>query len=153
MRQRPEEEISAKGYLCSLLTSPVMEVKFLAENFLFELCKQNVRRFLKHFGYGNAAGLLARKGLMTGGNCRDSKNYSEDEDSDTEEHRQHLNSVNPISGCIEPVHPSRFEGMSEEQKEHEAVKLANIIDRLHSLGVVKPGKLGKSITSKKAFSD
>ena len=33
--------------------------------------------------------------------------------------------------------------MSEEQKEYEANKLANIIDRLHSLGVVKPGKLGK----------
>ena len=32
--------------------------------------------------------------------------------------------------------------MSEEQKEYEANKLANIIDRLHSLGVVKPGKLG-----------
>ena len=43
--------------------------------------------------------------------------------------------------------------MSEEQKEHEAVKLANIIDRLHSLGVVKPGKLGKSIISEKSFSD
>ena len=43
--------------------------------------------------------------------------------------------------------------MSEEQKEHEAVKLANIIDRLHSLGVVKPGKLGKSIISKRSFSD
>ena len=43
--------------------------------------------------------------------------------------------------------------MSEEQKEHEAVKLANIIDRLHSLGVVKPGKLGKSIISERSFSD
>ena len=43
--------------------------------------------------------------------------------------------------------------MSEEQKEHEAVKLANIIDRLHSLGVVKPGKLGKSIISERSFFD
>ena len=33
--------------------------------------------------------------------------------------------------------------MSEEQKEHEAMKLANLIDRLHSMGIVKPGKLGK----------
>ena len=64
-----------------------------------------------------------------------------------------IHRVNPVSGYVEPERPSPFEGMSEEQKEHEAVKLANIIDRLHSLGVVKPGKLGKSITSKKAFSD
>ena len=61
--------------------------------------------------------------------------------------------VNPVSGYVEPERPSPFEGMSEEQKEHEAVKLANIIDRLHSLGVVKPGKLGKSIISERSFSD
>ena len=53
--------------------------------------------------------------------------------------------VNPVSGYAEPQRPSPFAGMSEEQKEHEAVKLANIIDRLHSLGVVKPGKLGKIV--------
>ena len=53
--------------------------------------------------------------------------------------------VNPVSGYVEPQRPSPFAGMSEEQKEHEAVKLANIIDRLHSLGVVKPGKLGKLV--------
>ena len=51
--------------------------------------------------------------------------------------------VNPVSGYLEPERPSPFAGMSEEQKEYEANKLANIIDRLHSLGVVKPGKLGK----------
>ena len=51
--------------------------------------------------------------------------------------------MNPVSGCVEPERPSPFAGMSEEQKEYEANKLANIIDRLHSLGVVKPGKLGK----------
>ena len=54
----------------------------------------------------------------------------------------HIFRINPVSGYVEPDRPSPFEGMSEEQKEHEAVKLANIIDRLHSLGVVKPGKLG-----------
>ena len=36
-----------------------------------------------------------------------------------------------------------FEGMSEEQKEYEAVKLANLIDKLHTMGVVKPAKLGE----------
>ena len=48
-----------------------------------------VRRMIKYTGYGNAAGLLARKGLMGGakhtkeGAC----NYSSSEsDSDTEEY-------------------------------------------------------------------
>ena len=36
-----------------------------------------------------------------------------------------------------------FEGMSEEQKEYEAVRLANLIDKLHTMGVVKPAKLGE----------
>ena len=53
--------------------------------------------------------------------------------------------VNPVSGYVEPQRQSPFAGMSEEQKEHEAVKLANIIDRLHNLGVVKPAKLGKVV--------
>jgi hypothetical protein len=79
---------------------------------------------------------------MAGGSGSRGIQYSDDDDSDTEEYRQNAHMVNPVSGYVEPERPSPFEGMSEEQKEHEAVKLANIIDRLHSLGVVKPGKLG-----------
>ena len=80
---------------------------------------------------------------MAGGNGSRVNQYSDDEDSDTEEYKQNAHMINPVSGYVEPDRPSPFEGMSEDQKEHEAVKLANIIDRLHSLGVVKPGKLGK----------
>ena len=53
-----------------------------------------------------------------------------------------ISRINPVTGYVEQEKPSPFEGMTEEQKEHEAMKLANIIDRLHSLGVVKPGRLG-----------
>ena len=43
---------------------------------------------VKHTGYGNAAGLLARRGLMAGaGRGRGRGNYSSDEESDTEEYR------------------------------------------------------------------
>ncbi len=45
-----------------------------------------VSRFIKYTGYGNAAGLLAARGLLRGG--RDSGIYSEDEDSETEEYRE-----------------------------------------------------------------
>ena len=79
--------------------------------FMFILCKEKVGRFVKHTGYGkklkmkpdflkycfsiclfppplflgNAAGLLARRGLMMGG--RGENTYSDtDTDSDTEEY-------------------------------------------------------------------
>ena len=43
-----------------------------------------VGRFVKYTGYGNAAGLLAQRGLMCGGHGAEYS--SESEDSDTEEY-------------------------------------------------------------------
>lgn len=45
-----------------------------------------VSRFIKYTGYGNAAGLLAARGLMRGGQIPG--HYSEDEDSETEEYKE-----------------------------------------------------------------
>lgn len=50
--------------------------------------------------------------------------------------------VNPIVGCVEPARPSPFEGMSEEQKEHEAMKLVSLINDLQNMGVVQPAVPG-----------
>lgn len=44
-----------------------------------------VDNLLKYTGYGNAAGLLVARGLLAGG--RGETQYSEDEDSDTEEYK------------------------------------------------------------------
>lgn len=38
--------------------------------------------------------------------------------------------INPVVGCIQEETPDPFEGMSEEQKEYEAVCLINMIDKL-----------------------
>lgn len=38
--------------------------------------------------------------------------------------------INPVVGCYQEPGVSALEGMSEEQKEHEAVQLANLIDQL-----------------------
>ena len=47
----------------------------------------SVARFVKYTGYGNAAGLLAQRGLMRGG--RGATHYeSESEDSETEEYAE-----------------------------------------------------------------
>ena len=50
--------------------------------------------------------------------------------------------INPVTGHIAPPKRSPFEGMTEEQKEYEANKLANMIHKLHELGAMKPGKIG-----------
>jgi len=144
VKVRPEEGDSPKAVLCRLLTSSDSTLSVMVAEFLFILCKESVRRLVKHTGYGNAAGLLARKGLMGGAKSKKSVNYSSsDSDSDNEEYASNAHKVNPITGCAEEPRLNPFEGMSEEQKEYEAVKLANLIDKLHTMGVVKPAKLGE----------
>lgn len=75
----------------------------------------------KYTGYGNAAGLFANRGLL-GGHGGPSADYSSDsEDSDTDEYKQIQHAINPVLGCYEPPRPDPFAGMSDEQKEYEAM--------------------------------
>ena len=41
--------------------------------------------------------------------------------------------------------------MTEEQKEYEANRLANLMHKLSDLGVVKPGKIGPNGTTTRIF--
>lgn len=41
-----------------------------------------------------------------------------------------LCSINPVTGRVEEKLPNPMEGMTEEQKEHEAMKLVNMFDKL-----------------------
>lgn len=50
------------------------------------MCSHPVSRFIKYTGYGNAAGLLAARGLLRVSN--DFGNYSNDEESETEEYKE-----------------------------------------------------------------
>ena len=92
-------------------------------------------------GYGNAAGLLARRWLLLGG--RGEENFSSDEESDTEEYQKEAHKVNPITGCVEEDRPNPLEGMSEEQKEYEAMKLVNMMDKLVKDGFIQPARIGE----------
>lgn len=115
-----------------------------------------VENLLKYTGYGNAAGLLVARGLLAGG--RGETQYSEDEDSDTEEYKSakplsvtlnlpvliapraqtralkcncpSRSSINPITGHVEEPMPNPMEEMTEAQKEYEAEKLVTMIDKL-----------------------
>lgn len=87
-----------------------------------------VNRLIKYTGYGNAAGLLANRGLLAGNRSRVC--YSDSEDSETEEYRQVEDKVNPVTGCVEAPRQNPMDGMTDEQKEYETVRLLNIMDKL-----------------------
>lgn len=90
-----------------------------------------VSRFVKYTGYGNAAGLLATRGLLGGQGPRTSDTqYSSDSDSDTEEYRQVKDRINPVTGRVEAEQPDPMEGMTEEEKEEEAKRLIMLFNKL-----------------------
>uniref|UniRef100_A0A3Q3WVF7 Synembryn n=1 Tax=Mola mola TaxID=94237 RepID=A0A3Q3WVF7_MOLML len=125
---RPEIGSTIRNKLVRLMTHVDMDVKQTAAEFLFVLCKESVDNLLKYTGYGNAAGLLVARGLLAGG--RGETQYSEDEDSDTEEYKSAKPFINPITGHVEEPMPNPTKEMTEEQKEHEALKLVNMLDKL-----------------------
>ncbi|KAK3862754.1 hypothetical protein Pcinc_031403, partial [Petrolisthes cinctipes] len=84
--KRPEEGNTLRNKLCTLMTSPLHDLKHLSANLLFILCKESVDRLIKYTGYGNAAGLLASRGLMLGHSNPTNEYSSASEDSDTEEY-------------------------------------------------------------------
>ncbi|XP_037396604.1 synembryn-A isoform X2 [Pygocentrus nattereri] len=139
VRNKPEEGNALRNKLVRLMTHIDTDVKTCAAEFLFVLCKESVSRFIKYTGYGNAAGLLAARGLMRGGG--EPGLYSEDEDSDTEEYREAKPHINPVTGRVEDEQPNPMEGMTEEQKEYEAMKLVNMFDKLSRDHVIQPMKL------------
>ncbi|XP_030657712.1 synembryn-A isoform X1 [Nomascus leucogenys] len=128
VRTRPEVGEMLRNKLVRLMTHLDTDVKRVAAEFLFVLCSESVPRFIKYTGYGNAAGLLAARGLMAGG--RPEGQYSEDEDTDTDEYKEAKASINPVTGRVEEKPPNPMEGMTEEQKEHEAMKLVTMFDKL-----------------------
>jgi hypothetical protein len=102
-----------------------------------------VGRMVKYTGYGNAAGLFANRGLLGGRSPSNSKYSSDSEDSDTEEYKDLQHGINPVVGCFEQPKPNPLEGMSDEQKEYEAMQLVNLMDQLHRQGIVQPCRIGE----------
>ncbi|XP_041672339.1 synembryn-A-like [Cheilinus undulatus] len=138
---RPEEGSSVKSRLIRLMTHLDTDLKHCAADLIFVLCKENVRRFVKYTGYGNAAGLLATKGLLGGQMSRtlsSGTQYSSESDSDTEEYRQVKDRVNPVTGRVEAEQPDPMEGMTEEEKEEEAKRLIMIFNKLSRDKIIQP---------------
>nr|XP_020659314.1 synembryn-B isoform X1 [Pogona vitticeps] len=133
---RPEIGTTLRNKLVRLMTHVDLGVKQIAAEFLFVLCKERVDSLLKYTGYGNAAGLLAARGLLAGG--RGENWYSDDEDTDTEEYKSAKPNINLITGHLEEPMPNPMDEMTEEQKEYEAMKLVNMFDKLSRDNVITP---------------
>ena len=154
----PQSGASIRNKLVKLMTDQNLQIKRLCAQFLFILCKESVGRLIKYTGYGNAAGLLAEAGLMLSTHGDRSAYSSDSDDSDSEDYKKLEETINPITGRAEvdeiiettegfniQKKPKKdlFEGMSEEQKEYEAIKLVNTIDKLTRIGgVIKPATIG-----------
>uniref|UniRef100_A0A671PDX5 Synembryn n=1 Tax=Sinocyclocheilus anshuiensis TaxID=1608454 RepID=A0A671PDX5_9TELE len=147
VEMRPEQGNTLRGKLVRLMTHVDTDIKHCAAELLFVLCKENVSRFVKYTGYGNAAGLLAARGLLNSRGPSPQPQYSSDSDSDTEEYRQAKDRINPVTGRVEVEQPDPMEGMTEEEKEAEALRLINMFNKLsrgkiiQPMGVTTDGKL------------
>ncbi|XP_039295364.1 synembryn-A [Nilaparvata lugens] len=142
---RPEQGDKLRNKLCRLLTCPVTNVRDLVAELLFVLCKESVARMIKYTGYGNAAGMFADRGLLGCSRQGGSAPYysSDSDDSETEEYSAYKDRINPILGCYEPAKPDPTNGMTEEQKEYEALRLANMMDKLARDGLIQPCRIGE----------
>lgn len=139
---RPEIGDDLRNHLCRFLTSPDTTLRDLSADLLFVCCKENVNRMIKYTGFGNAAGLLAGKGML---DCRRVENadYSSDsEDSDTEEYKHVQPEINPVLGCREVPKPNPLDGMTDEQKEYESEQLLKLMHQLQQTGIFQPARIG-----------
>ncbi|KAM4634169.1 chaperone Ric-8A [Polymixia lowei] len=136
---RPEQGATLRGRLVRLMTHVDTDIKYCAAELLFVLCKENVGRFVKYTGYGNAAGLLAARGIMSGGRCVTTHSqYSSDSDSDTEEYREAKGRINLVTGRVEEEQPDPMKGMTDEEKEAESRHLIGMFSRLSRDNIIQP---------------
>uniref|UniRef100_A0A914MTA3 Synembryn n=1 Tax=Meloidogyne incognita TaxID=6306 RepID=A0A914MTA3_MELIC len=145
VKHRPDVGSSFRNKLVRLISS-IGALSNASADFLFVLCKRSAGRLVKYTGFGHAAGLLADRGIL--GRALAPKHPSDSEDSETEGYKEVENEVNPVTGYIPPVSQmeefrKQFESMSEEQKEHEAMKLVNAMDKLMDQGLIAPGTVGE----------
>ncbi len=125
---------------------PNTQLKHLSAQLLYVLCKENIGRLMKYTGFGLSAGFLADLGLLlsTSNEHSSKADYSSDsESSDTEEYARLSNKINDVTGRYEPDRAQNlFENLSDEQIDFVTNQLMNNIDKLNSLGIIRPAVVG-----------
>ncbi|KAI5119629.1 hypothetical protein M0805_007893 [Coniferiporia weirii] len=116
------------------------QLKSAVGELLFVACDSDAQTLSSQIGYGNAAGFLFNKGILSAPPPASPGGASDDIDP----------SVNPITGMIQQERPAGPD-MTEEEKEREAEKLFVLFERLEKSGgmenpikkALREGKLEK----------
>ncbi|KAI0982893.1 hypothetical protein GJ496_009507, partial [Pomphorhynchus laevis] len=148
LRRDPREGQTLRNLLIRMMTNTDSKIQTLSAALLFAICHHNVSKFVKYTGFGNAAGLLANLGLLlmvdTHGTKHQSKRQGSNSDSASESENDAYDSlnVNPITGKAHDNQEVCEDTRTEEQKEHDAMELVNVLDKMQRTCVIRPAKIG-----------
>ncbi|KAI9507180.1 guanine nucleotide exchange factor, partial [Russula earlei] len=123
-----ESRADTLGRLLRLLTSvyhPRLNVT--SGELLYAVCDHDATVLISQVGYGNVAGFLFNKGIVTGPPSSGEAPGPADPSGPQ---------INPITGAIEEERPEIE--MTEEEREREAERLFVLFDRLERTGAVPP---------------
>jgi len=118
-----------KARLVRLMTSSSMPLNVASANFLFNLCKRDGKKFTRHVGMANAAGVLGQMGVFG----QDGVIVDTESEGDVEDDEDY----NPVTGARQDPGLSPSQSMTEEEKEAEAERLVHLFDRLNKTGVIQ----------------
>eukprot|EP01135_Chromosphaera_perkinsii_P010091 Nk52_evm16s2011 gene=Nk52_evmTU16s2011 len=137
VKRRPEERKNRGAPFVKSMTSSTLEIKLVATDLLFVLCKEDANVLVRRTGFGNAAGFLAEHGLLSPAQEIDTQsgegNYS---DASMESEDGGEGDMNPVTACTSKPDEENQE-MTYEEKEAEAQKVMDMLERLESLGVMR----------------
>ncbi|KAH9037625.1 guanine nucleotide exchange factor [Lactarius pseudohatsudake] len=121
-----ESRADTLGRLLRLLTSVYhTRLNSMSGELLYAVCNHDAMQLISQVGYGNVAGFLFNKGVVTGPPTSGGASGSADPSGAQ---------INPITGAIQEERPDIE--MTEEEREHEAEKLFVLFDRLERSGAV-----------------
>ncbi|KAI9448470.1 guanine nucleotide exchange factor [Lactarius indigo] len=121
-----ESRADTLGRLLRLLTSVYhTRLNSMSGELLYALCNHDAMQLISQVGYGNVAGFLFNKGVVTGPPTSGGASGSVDSSGAQ---------INPITGAIQEERPDIE--MTEEEREREAERLFVLFDRLERSGAV-----------------
>ncbi|KAI9356324.1 guanine nucleotide exchange factor [Zopfochytrium polystomum] len=131
--QRLDNSDNVTSRLIRLMTSVSMErTKTCVSDLLFALCNSNASELTLYVGYGNAAGYLFNRGITSNPLASGANDQIR---SDLDPITGELKSSRSASAAEEAR--AAWDALSDEEKENEARRLAELMDRLNQTGVIK----------------
>lgn len=102
---------------------------------LYAICDSDASTLSSLFGYGNVAGFLFNKGVMSAPTPPDSSSSSGPQLTTASGE-----TINPITGTTMPDTKPELPDLTEEEKEQEMEKLFVLFDRLEKSGAIPPSQ-------------